>query len=756
MEIKNETEIQLMKILFKTGKKKTTKNITSKRAYPIGIESKYYRQLKNYFQPLTDYVIKYINENMEPLLHGDSNNIKFDAIPGNAFKKMIYNLENWLSIYMPDISELPENSLNNVILLGLGKTADETFKFSEKDFKKTIEKGIHVNPPTTAEWWGDMKTSWAEDNYTLITSNAKNYVSKINTLTEQAIVNGLSPAKLKEEIKKATEGLSDKHCKLLARDQIGKLNGQITQAQMEEIGLELYIWSTSYDDRVRDSHAIMEGALCRWDDATLCSYDKGKTWEHRPSGAVQLHPGQDIQCRCIALAYYPELEAEMTGTSLDDVIENENYTSELENNIMQNLTDEEKYIYDDCYKVFSELDGDKNNAIEISYACVTGDFSKLPTSVLNKSEYEWGIFESKIKKAMELYDSKNFVVNEFEIAKDVFLKGGKLPKFTCTQKELDDYIAYLKNGRIFDSYEKMLEKNYGYEKYLAFAKKLGTSEVGTKTYYRGLLDYLKLGDEDLLKKAYSQLFQLNGTPFTFDDIKYLKYFDNCLLKTNIDIGRFNIYDFIKITPEAGRAWGTASLDNEEFKAIAMFDHKVSPFDKTTQTLMNLDKITIDSMYARQGIAQKLYAERNYSFSKKLSPLKLKYNGKTYTYHNDEFLRLEFSYDGKVQNYKVGQILKQTGVFATTPSELHNSIWYDSKIKTGATNPVRFHLKRNKKSDKYLSMVQIDDLRTGVYGINNPEEFTFSISEIKITKIKNGFINGDKSKPVLEIYVEIVK
>lgn len=319
METKNETEIQLMKILFKTSGKKATKNVVSKRAYPHGIEMKYFRQLKSYFKPLTDYVNKYIAENLEPLLHGDSTEIRLDTIPGDSFRKMIYNLENWLTVYMPDISELPRDSNNNVIFTGLGKTADETMKFSEKEFQRIIEKGIHVNLPVSAPWWDDMKKSWAEDNYALITSNAKNYVSKINTLTEQAIVNGLSPMKLKEEIKKVIESLSDKHCKLLARDQMGKLNGQITEAQMTEVGLDMYVWSTSYDDRVRDSHAVMEGLLCRWDDASVCSYDNGKTWVSRPSGAIDLHPGQDIQCRCVALAFYPELISEMEGVPMNEL-----------------------------------------------------------------------------------------------------------------------------------------------------------------------------------------------------------------------------------------------------------------------------------------------------------------------------------------------------------------------------------------------------------------------------------------------------
>lgn len=316
MKIRNETEIQLMKILFKTSGKRATKKITSPRAYPHGIERKYYRQLQSFFKPLTDYVNKFISENTEQLLRGDSDDIHLDEVPGDTFKEMIYELEDWLSIYMPDISSQPKNS-SNAILVSLGTTAEEAKQFGDKEFQKTIEKGIHVLPPVASEWWNNMRNSWAENNYTLIVSNAKNYVSKINTLTEQAIVNGWTGKKLKEEITNATQGLSDKHCKLLARDQMGKLNGQITQAQMEEIGLDMYVWSTSYDDRVRDSHAVMEGLVCRWDDASVVSYDGGKTWVDRPSDAVQLHPGQDIQCRCVGLAYYPELTAEIKDEPME-------------------------------------------------------------------------------------------------------------------------------------------------------------------------------------------------------------------------------------------------------------------------------------------------------------------------------------------------------------------------------------------------------------------------------------------------------
>jgi uncharacterized protein with gpF-like domain len=101
--------------------------------------------------------------------------------------------------------------------------------------------------------------------------------------------------------------MKKKQANLIARDQIGKLNGQTTQARMESLGLTLYEWSTSGDERVRTSHLKLEGKLCKWSDPTVYSEDGGKTWNSRPASWCQFHPGYDIQCRCTALSYWQEV-----------------------------------------------------------------------------------------------------------------------------------------------------------------------------------------------------------------------------------------------------------------------------------------------------------------------------------------------------------------------------------------------------------------------------------------------------------------
>ena len=616
MKIKNEKEIKLMKILFKTSGR-ATKNITSSRTYPYGIEAKLYRQLKGYFKPLTDYVTKYINENVESLLRGDDNEIRLDAIPGNAFKDMLADLESWISVYMPDISELPENSNNNLIMVGLGKTADEAYKFAEKDFKKELEKGIHIDVPISASWWNEMRNSWAEDNYTLITSNAKNYVSKINTLTEQAIVNGLSSAKLKEEIKKATNSLSDKHCKLLARDQMGKLNGQINQAQMQEVGLDLYVWSTSMDDRVRDSHSIMEGLLCRWDDASVCSYDNGKSWVSRPAGAVELHPGQDIQCRCVALAFYPELISEVEGTSLSEQTEG---LPDVDDISLDNLSE-------------AGINEMNINQVDNLYEKLSEEYNKTLTEFRNTTDEK--IKAELMSKGKKIAELKNVA----EVRKNILSTLTRIPdtyddvvdKINSTKKLFDKY-KYMSddilNARLAGKTDLEIEQLKKY-----YLKALGIDELkSTDEWFvdkNGLFQfaplnvYNKKGIGDLTEFATS----MSKNPKLFQPKIYQnslgEFFDN-----ELKYKKITEKEAVKLLP---KGYTLNGISNSENRALINYSH-FTPYNKflreggdvLSKTETATIKKVIDRTNSEKGI---FYRGVRGEFAEKLKKMNI---GETFT------------------------------------------------------------------------------------------------------------------------------
>ena len=67
----------------------------------------------------------------------------------------------------------------------------------------------------------------------------------------------------------------------IARDQTSKATGQFNMMRQTDVGVESFIWRTSLDERVRDSHAALEGTEHRWDSADEI-------------------PGEAIHCRCRA------------------------------------------------------------------------------------------------------------------------------------------------------------------------------------------------------------------------------------------------------------------------------------------------------------------------------------------------------------------------------------------------------------------------------------------------------------------------
>jgi SPP1 gp7 family putative phage head morphogenesis protein len=209
--------------------------------------------------------------------------------------------------YVPDDGEGKSGS---PIYMGLGNIADSAFDFNEGQFEKGAKTVLGVEFPVGEDWWPVARDIWADQNYGLIKSDMKSYIGQVNALTEKAVVSGLSVKELTKQIQALDEKITKGRANFIARDQMGKLNGQITQRRMESVGLSMYVWETSGDERVRPSHELMDGGLCRWDDPKVYSVDGGKTWIDRPTGAVVLHPGMDYQCRCCATSYWNELVGE--------------------------------------------------------------------------------------------------------------------------------------------------------------------------------------------------------------------------------------------------------------------------------------------------------------------------------------------------------------------------------------------------------------------------------------------------------------
>mgnify|MGYP000210898992 CR=1 FL=1 len=69
-----------------------------------------------------------------------------------------------------------------------------------------------------------------------------------------------------------------------------QLNGQITEERQTQAGIEEYVWSTSNDEKVRETHEELDGTTQRWDDPPVSEKNGDRN-----------HPGGSYQCRCVAV-----------------------------------------------------------------------------------------------------------------------------------------------------------------------------------------------------------------------------------------------------------------------------------------------------------------------------------------------------------------------------------------------------------------------------------------------------------------------
>lgn len=280
--------------------------------YPWATERHYATLYKTWVKPVSEFVHEYIQNHHEAVLRGDGADvvIRQDAVAGESFSLMVQLLNGWVNAY---ISDDEQKKLRSPIYMGLGNVAESAFSFSGAQCEKSAKSVLGINFPSDESWWASARKMWQDTNYQIIKSDIQKYISDINAATEQAVTNGWNITVLTKKIMALDSKITKSRANFIARDQIGKLNGTITQKRMQDIGLTMYEWSSSNDERVRESHALMDGKLCRWDDATVYSEDGGKTWKPRPSGAVLMHPGMDYQCRCTALAWFNELIDEADG-----------------------------------------------------------------------------------------------------------------------------------------------------------------------------------------------------------------------------------------------------------------------------------------------------------------------------------------------------------------------------------------------------------------------------------------------------------
>lgn len=155
------------------------------------------------------------------------------------------------------------------------------------EFYRRLSAAVGVEVVVSEGFRGKILDGWNDDNAALIKSLTSTV--RIRDDVERAFVAGTRPEVLAKRWRERglplEFGTLEGRAKVIARDQVSKLNGRLTQARQEAIGITEYTWRDSRDQRVRDSHEARNGKRFKWSSPP-------------PDG----HPGHPVQCRCVAEA----------------------------------------------------------------------------------------------------------------------------------------------------------------------------------------------------------------------------------------------------------------------------------------------------------------------------------------------------------------------------------------------------------------------------------------------------------------------
>lgn len=248
----------------------------------------YKRALQPFMAHLKEITNKKIIPKIGPILEkAKSNRPSTDAMMADAYSDDIDEVFKAASLDF--FEEYTPDEIENIA----ERIAEKVDSFNEAQFSKNFKKVLGVDPIASEDWLAQEAAAFVKENVDLITSIPEDFFSEI----EGIVMRGARAGTLTDDIAadiKERYGVSESRADLIARDQVSKFNGNLSQLRQQEVGVSKYTWSTSHDDRVRDSHAEKDGEVFSWNDPPA---DTG-------------HPGEDFQCRCVAIPIFDADPAE--------------------------------------------------------------------------------------------------------------------------------------------------------------------------------------------------------------------------------------------------------------------------------------------------------------------------------------------------------------------------------------------------------------------------------------------------------------
>lgn len=225
--------------------------------------------------------------------------ISLDALPIeiktaiSASKQKTERIVSKLTAELDRIEEANESLESYKI--PFGPDVDKVLNDLDVQFEKVTPDDLVITPKLDDATRDRLRGEYHENLNYYVKGWREEAIYRLRKQIDKNAFDGFRSKRMMETIQ-AEYGVSKNKAKFLARQETSLLVSAYRKSRYEKIGSWGYIWSTSHDVRVRHDHKRLDGKTFSWDDPPIVDQDTGR----------RAHPGQDFQCRCVALPLFDE------------------------------------------------------------------------------------------------------------------------------------------------------------------------------------------------------------------------------------------------------------------------------------------------------------------------------------------------------------------------------------------------------------------------------------------------------------------